>query len=52
MFVDMLFARRHGLRTDCRPRQASSPIYNVIEPIAAVPLNDPDALRAALLDDR
>jgi hypothetical protein len=31
-------------------RRASSPIYTTIEPIAVVPLNDPDAVRAALLD--
>jgi hypothetical protein len=31
-------------------RQASSPIYNIIEPIAVVPANDLDAIRAALLD--
>ena len=31
-------------------RQASSPIYNTVEPIAVVPLDDSDAVRAALLD--
>jgi hypothetical protein len=31
-------------------RQTSGPIYNIIEPIAVVPVNDPDAVRAALLD--
>ena len=31
-------------------RRASSPIYNIIEPIAVVPLNNPDAVRAALLN--
>jgi hypothetical protein len=31
-------------------RQTSSPVYNMIEPIAVVPVNDPDAVRAALLD--
>jgi hypothetical protein len=31
-------------------RRASSPIYTTIEPIAVVPLNDPAAVRAALVD--
>jgi hypothetical protein len=31
-------------------RRASSPIYTTIEPIAVVPLNDHDAVRAALLN--
>ena len=31
-------------------RRASEPVYNIIEPIAVVPLNDPDAVRVALLN--
>jgi hypothetical protein len=31
-------------------RRASEPVYNIIEPIAVVALNDPHAVREALLD--
>ena len=49
MFVEC-YLREGTVYVPTVVRQASSPTYNIIEPIAVVPLNDPDAVRAALLD--
>ncbi len=49
MFVEC-YLREGTVYVPTVVRQASSPIYNIIEPIAVVPLNDPDAVRAAVLD--
>jgi hypothetical protein len=49
MFVEC-YLREGTVYVPTVVRRASSPIYNIIEPIAVVPLNNPDAVRAALLN--
>lgn len=49
MFVEC-YLREGTVYVPTVVRQASSPIYNIVEPIVVVPLNDPEAIRAALLD--
>jgi hypothetical protein len=49
MFVEC-YLREGAVYVPTVVRQASSPIYNIVEPIAVVPLDDSDAVRAALLD--
>jgi hypothetical protein len=49
MFVEC-YLREGTIYVPTVVRQASSPIYNIVEPIAVVPLDDADAVRAALLD--
>jgi hypothetical protein len=49
MFVEC-YLREGAVYVPTVARRASSPIYTIIEPIAVVPLKDPDAVRAALLE--
>jgi hypothetical protein len=49
MFVEC-YLREGTVYVPTVVRRASSPIYNIIEPIPVVPLNNPDAVRAALLN--
>jgi hypothetical protein len=49
MFVEC-YLRKGIVYVPTVVRRASSPIYNIVEPIAVVPLDDSDAVRAALLD--
>jgi hypothetical protein len=49
MFVEC-YLREGTVYVPTVVRQTSSPIYNIIEPIAVVPVSDSNAVRAALLD--